>query len=134
MLCEPVSSVWEGIEKQVLILILMEYALWEISDDAEVKLTSSLNPYSNGICSVRDVPVQRPYHHSDVLILILMEYALWEERIQMLYSIPQGVLILILMEYALWAFDVHVNMITDSVLILILMEYALWDSRIWKYI
>ena len=41
-------------EDYVLILILMEYALWDIKEViAAAKAAGSLNPYSNGICSLR---------------------------------------------------------------------------------
>ena len=63
----------------VLILILMEYALW-------VPRLAQIQPATY-----------------TVLILILMEYALWEiEKIGGSGKNKNDVLILILMEYALW--------------------------------
>ena len=40
-------------EAQVLILILMEYALREYDKIRKTFIGDSLNPYSNGICSTR---------------------------------------------------------------------------------
>ena len=40
-------------EKKVLILVLMEYALRVMAQNAFTILTLSLNPCSNGICSKR---------------------------------------------------------------------------------
>ena len=62
----------------VLILVLMEYALW------------AAGPVTN------DTPIA-------VLILVLMEYALWELDNLSGYQEGYMVLILVLMEYALWA-------------------------------
>ena len=60
----------------VLILILMEYALWHLP---------SLD-----------------WTWTRVLILILMEYALWQDGAKIVTATIKNVLILILMEYALW--------------------------------
>ena len=92
-----------GSDWRVLILILMEYALWGYRPRTFWKRLSCLNPYSNGICSMRLLTKDQnmisevglnPYSNGIcsmsavqahactcvflVLILILMEYALWE--------------------------------------------------------
>ncbi len=64
--------------KSVLILILMEYTLWESVKSIWVQFMYGLNPYSNGIYSVRLSSVTQRFHLLVVLILILMEYTLWE--------------------------------------------------------
>ena len=77
-------ALWAAIVREirkstnVLILILMEYALWDKTNAHYAK------------------------DNINVLILILMEYALWDH-----HECPKSrrgvrVLILILMEYALW--------------------------------
>ena len=98
------------------------------------RVFKSLNPYSNGICSLR----YGNYSDEDildVLILILMEYALWALTALSKYGTSGQVLILILMEYALWVWlwcwDYAWCYV---VLILILMEYALWDYTEWTQI
>ena len=66
----------EGRVAQVLILILMEYAL---RGKHLRRLETPLfchNPYSNGICSARGWYGHLYRGQHDVLILILMEYAL----------------------------------------------------------
>ena len=89
----------------VLILVLMEYALWLLGKVDK-----------DGSCLV--------------LILVLMEYALWhlqllKERNKAIY-----VLILVLMEYALWRVVGDTEDGDSVVLILVLMEYALWRKNI----
>ena len=156
MLCEwPnwYASFW--CYSKVLILILMEYALWEKEREVYDNNNDGLNPYSNGICSVRTAWSASMWSlQFKVLILILMEYALWEQlkldekgvahgclnpysngicsvRGQKCwgYSKNTRVLILILMEYALWVDESLLAMCEKAsrVLILILMEYALWE-------
>ena len=61
----------------VLILVLMEYALWPNDDEGEED------------------------EDDDVLILVLMEYALWH-LLKSVKARSRQVLILVLMEYALW--------------------------------
>ena len=85
----------------VLILVLMEYALWRIV----------ANNYINTL--------------TIVLILVLMEYALWRLN-HLVYFGWLKVLILVLMEYALWLLLIVILMVFSLVLILVLMEYALW--------
>ena len=76
------SDLWrwdniKGMTRDVLILVLMEYALWQ---------------FKNTICN----KVER------VLILVLMEYALWPDDPNGATVPFLCVLILVLMEYALW--------------------------------
>ncbi len=62
----------------VLILVLMEYALWHFKKKLQSwNKTRSLNPCSNGICSLTIHPPPLPTGGGGVLILVLMEYALW---------------------------------------------------------
>ena len=63
----------------VLILVLMEYALWLLTKGVLLSLSHT------------------------VLILVLMEYALWRES-KVSSQWWTGVLILVLMEYALWLY------------------------------
>ena len=141
----------------VLILILMEYALWVLLEPVD-DLKFGLNPYSNGICSMRMATRgQTGACLLAVLILILMEYALWASISRKYLLVIKWVLILILMEYALWELVLVLAMLTLSlclnpysngicsmsillnvdenvpayVLILILMEYALWVLKIY---
>ena len=114
----------------VLILVLMEYALWQ-------RATEINDPVLN------------------VLILVLMEYALWQVIVLYLRLMPTAVLILVLMEYALWRNSIiykwiywyclnpcsngicsltktlaSLNPLLYKVLILVLMEYALWQFKV----
>ncbi len=66
-------------QDSVLILILMEYALWVWKNKWKDLQFSCLNPYFDGICSLREIVSDFPNFDFKVLILILMEYALWEE-------------------------------------------------------
>ena len=61
----------------VLILVLMEYALWLRAPQPSIKLADGLNPCSNGICSLTFYRVTGMLYAASVLILVLMEYALW---------------------------------------------------------
>ena len=107
---DRVHSLWAF--SKVLILVLMEYALWHLSqDDNYLYFVKSLNPCSNGICSLtlecHTVKSSTP----PVLILVLMEYALWRKRVWP-WEALLSVLILVLMEYALWPGKRDLNMIT----------------------
>ena len=86
----------------VLILILMEYDLRVQRDKWLCQGWESLNPYSNGIYSMRRSQRWRQIPAVRVLILILMD-------------MPYGVRILQLFR-------------SSTILILILMEYAHWDA------
>ena len=87
--------------KKVLILVLMEYGLWQERVKRETE-EIGLNPCSNGIWSLtKQGETSQP--HPPVLILVLMEYGLWR-----IVDYGDGsrypVLILVLMEYGLWLF------------------------------
>ncbi len=56
----------------------MEYALWVKKSEINGLQPMSLNPYSNGICSLRRLDYVFDCNLLLVLILILMEYALWD--------------------------------------------------------
>ena len=72
------QALGERTKSDVLILILMEYALWESTQLLFPLLEQSLNPYSNGICSLSSPVIKEIKLSHAVLILILMEYALWD--------------------------------------------------------
>ncbi len=55
MLYENEFGQFSEVISTVLILILMEYALWGTNYSINVLYENSLNPYSNGICSMRFV-------------------------------------------------------------------------------
>ena len=61
----------------VLILVLMEYALWQQQVRRNSRHWHRLNPCSNGICSLTPHLSYPFFHILIVLILVLMEYALW---------------------------------------------------------
>ena len=88
------------INMEVLILVLVEYALWD-SDLVDNYLWKCLNPCFSGICSLRAVS-RTNRKQIDVLILVLVEYALWAEGDCAEHWKRQEVLILVLVEYALW--------------------------------
>ena len=92
-------SRWLG-RSQVLILVLMEYGLWQCGQNHN---RGSVN----------------------VLILVLMEYGLWLPK-DMKNIRAARVLILVLMEYGLWRIHGGVPEDGRQVLILVLMEYGLW--------
>ena len=60
----------------VLILVLMEYALLPNPNNGERIAKPSLNPCSNGICSLTNSFKTVKEYLEYVLILVLMEYAL----------------------------------------------------------
>ena len=72
-----------------LILVLMEYALWQNSHMYVPKTGKGLNPCSNGICSLTRNPAYCRQKNAPVLILVLMEYALWLERMKTLPPPPK---------------------------------------------
>ena len=61
----------------VLILVLMEYALWQRTLQVVRNDRESLNPCFNGICSLTVGTPEELLDSEMVLILVLMEYALW---------------------------------------------------------
>ena len=69
------------LNKDVLILVLMEYALRALFIVILMFGGASLNPCFNGICSARGGYCQHPEHNDGVLILVLMEYALRDKRL-----------------------------------------------------
>ena len=126
MLSEVKITYTNGRSITVLILVLMEYALWgfrilRIQDkfwslnpcfngicslslnklgqfDA---ISEGLNPCFNGICSLRSYSRREQIVLRLVLILVLMEYALWVIKKLLSDTEYEVVLILVLMEYAL---------------------------------
>ena len=74
----------------VLILVLMEYALWEILLRTPLCWTMGLNPCFNGICSMSIVRHVDAHGTTIVLILVLMEYALWARVWTPLWCISQS--------------------------------------------
>ncbi len=111
----------------VLILVLLEYALWVRKAGYKVYRTYGLNPCFTGICSLRQKRVIYRFKWKWVLILVLLEYALWVLgillfRIRVLRSLnPCFTGICSLSVGGCVAY-----VITKSVLILVLLEYALW--------
>ena len=84
----------------VLILVLVDYALW-LHRERVCRLTTQ------------------------VLILVLVDYALWQQDA----NPPKGkarVLILVLVDYALWRNSKVESRSSQKVLILVLVDYALW--------
>ena len=67
----------------VLILVLLEYALWEVINFNEERKALQ------------------------VLILVLLEYALWVTEPVVVSAKITNVLILVLLEYALWVWEVR---------------------------
>ena len=91
-----------GVASKVLILVLMEYGLWQNHEIFE-----------------------KGFNH--VLILVLMEYGLWQDA-ACINTVLTAVLILVLMEYGLWRDSYDGAGYTQAVLILVLMEYGLWRN------
>ena len=60
----------------VLILVVVEYALWELFWHREQGVYGSLNPCCSGICSL-SVEIRAKEVRRSVLILVVVEYALW---------------------------------------------------------
>ena len=139
---------------EVLILLLMEYALWVLSRRCQGQASSGLNPSFNGICSVRGwqshrrlwVPCLNPSFNGICSVRIIARTAdksliCLNPSFNGICSVsPQGnscviqwlrVLILLLMEYALWDQGGWSVGVYICVLILLLMEYALWECPIW---
>ena len=105
-ICSLTLRIWRKVNGFcVLILVLMEYALWRIAFGFEPE-------------------------PKEVLILVLMEYALWQSINSNGQRGREGVLILVLMEYALWPCVFRRFLWSARVLILVLMEYALWPYTI----
>ena len=98
-----VLGIYNGLSSNwVLILVLLEYALWVTSPVCLPEKIVSLNPCFTGICSLRSKTASyRPLN--EVLILVLLEYALWVCLENRHKGWSTMVLILVLLEYALWA-------------------------------
>ena len=86
--------------EEVLILVLMEYALLPQKRPVRRLVKKRLNPCSNGICSLTCHNFDNYIIEDNVLILVLMEYALLQSEVIRILR-KQVVLILVLMEYAL---------------------------------
>ena len=81
MLSEGETYTFNPENVEVLILVLMEYALWEVYKATDITILElGLNPCFNGICSLRYQEKQLYLQKHLVLILVLMEYALWVAR------------------------------------------------------
>ena len=134
----------------VLILVVMEYGLWQNSTLVVfVVHTLSLNPCCNGIWSLTTIAEKATVLKPGVLILVVMEYDSWQFLPK--WKLSFFVLILVVMEYGLWhnVWQPRIqefsslnpcckwNMVSDSVtndsynglqylvLILVVMEYGL---------
>ena len=77
MVSDNLGVVIKHLIATVLILVLMEYGLWQKTCKAYDKV-------------------------GKVLILVLMEYGLWPFRVVTITTAHSRVLILVLMEYGLW--------------------------------
>ncbi len=92
----------------VLILVLMEYALWPQYYNSDVEVSRGLNPCSNGICSLTNYPSDmRSYWPG--LNPCSNGICSLTTRLIVVDINRQRVLILVLMEYALW--PVHPGLI-----------------------
>ena len=140
----------QPLRHRVLILVLMEYGLWQWCSFPTRRLLMGLNPCSNGIWSLTSYK-NGGIMGREVLILVLMEYGLWPHGSEKMKN-PNRVLILVLMEYGLWlspigsfvilkvclnpcsngiwslTFPLLSQGLMTYVLILVLMEYGLWQS------
>ena len=105
---------------RVLILVVVEYALWVTTKSLKIISKLSLNPCCSGTCSLRSPPTTTTPRYSWVLILVVVEYALWAS-IDLRKTLINIVLILVVVEYALWVYTP-----SGMVLILVVVEYALW--------
>ena len=63
----------------VLILVLLDYALWHWVLWSKRHDEKCLNPCSAGLCSLTFLKVKPWRSQSLVLILVLLDYALWQE-------------------------------------------------------
>ncbi len=112
---------------KVLILVVMEDALWLATRKCYEDYRFCLNPCCNGRCSLTLIVFGGWTQQEIVLILVVMEDALWRFW-WMVWGNIQKVLILVVMEDALWQL-ISVGMKMDrNVLILVVMEDALWQS------
>ena len=127
------SERWE-LRATVLILVLMEYGLWlDMLDSTEIK-TSGLNPCSNGIWSLTWDGAALFKLITRVLILVLMEYGLWREVMNKGRKPVTGLNPCSNGIWSLTAWGRRYDK-TGRVLILVLMEYGLWPVpvRCWTF-
>ena len=134
----------------VLILVLMEYALWLMLSNMTASIWVCLNPCSNGICSLTIYfmihfpvcPVSLNPCSNGICSLTSITTAAHKIKnslnpcsngicsltVVLTLSSDKNncVLILVLMEYALWQEQEGCHYKVCKVLILVLMEYALW--------
>ncbi len=113
----------------VLILVVMEDALWPTGLETVKIRRTCLNPCCNGRCSLTLCPLWIRSRCTWVLILVVMEDALWLCPWRPLLPSPL-VLILVVMEDALWLILKGMRFIERTVLILVVMEDALWQGLI----
>ena len=140
----------------VLILVLMEYGLWQARKSTIVFVPPGLNPCSNGIWSLTPQSTPSTFIGKIVLILVLMEYGLWLIYCATiifssisLNPCSNGIWSLTLIGITKWKIKICLNPCSngiwsltsltshnsryDRVLILVLMEYGLWQSTIAAY-
>ena len=147
MVSDKVAT-FTAVVSRVLILVLMEYGLWQKLSVRTVFGSLGLNPCSNGIWSLTMVitnggkklwrlnPCSNGIwslteyiskRREDIRGLNPCSNGIWSLTYQ-----PWGwgtchrVLILVLMEYGLWLEDALIKAFENYVLILVLMEYGLW--------
>ena len=114
-----------GIWCEVLILVLMEYALRAWTHSVIGRNNHVLILVLMEYALRESVVSNAKYLSGYVLILVLMEYALRELRMDSIEESDLWVLILVLMEYALRGSLQGKTGSKSLVLILVLMEYAL---------
>ena len=127
MVSESKSLLWmEGITN-VLILVIMEFGFWGISDCAKVVKDNSLNPCYNGIWFLSIANYNNSLKLVAVLILVIMEFGFWElEKLFINTNTPclnpcyNGIWFLSLSLTGI------VNTIVPDVLILVIMEFGFW--------
>ncbi len=100
-LWRKVQHLWVLLE--VLILVLMEYALWHWIEKSWDSSAHCLNPCSNGICSLTS-PILMERSHSSRRLNPCSNgiCSLTMTQNPMIEGVVPTVLILVLMEYALW--------------------------------
>ena len=115
----------------VLILVLMEYAHWVTATPTRTQVTSSLNPCSNGICSLRLVVKQKDRRSSlrlnpcsNGICSLSSGWTSSRRNNCSLNPCSNGIC-------SLRCLRSTSRSLRISVLILVLMEYAHWDC-IWR--
>ncbi len=131
-LTELLRERW-SISCRVLILVVMEDALWHYGVGCDGIPIECLNPCCNGRCSLTKLSLCWYLSRQIVLILVVMEDALWLLHTGYVYLPWYYVLILVVMEDALWQDKWEHDDSIWPVLILVVMEDALWrESTKWK--